>query len=407
MFSGVPKWFLAAQPSPGAPAVHNSGGTIFKSTDGGASWAPTFPGNFFAAQFEAVVIDPQDIATIYAAALIGLGVFKSTDGAASWLPSAGGFPAFSAVEAMDIDPSNPQILYATNSSSVARVFKTIDGGSNWSPADSGLPNIPIRALAVDPSHPSTVYAGTSNEGVFKTTDGGDFWVASSSGLPAGRGVVSFAIEAASLPPAFLVIDEDSIDNSTESIQDISFNAPFCGGPVGGVGDPGVCVNDDVADPAVRTPLFSRPLENPVAGGTTLVLPTGLVGDEALFRFGNPDPQVSLQGTPSFSTQEFITATGAAADENNLDKIVNVLPLGEAEIAELEGKTVCAVVYDSDVGGNTDPPYRNLKGANLGLTAFRVTAISPNPNGGSNLPLITVELVSSAEVQSLCESVASL
>ena len=27
MFSGVPKWFLAAQPSPGAPAVHNSGGT--------------------------------------------------------------------------------------------------------------------------------------------------------------------------------------------------------------------------------------------------------------------------------------------------------------------------------------------------------------------------------------------
>ena len=25
MFSGVPKWFLAAQPSPGAPAVHNSG----------------------------------------------------------------------------------------------------------------------------------------------------------------------------------------------------------------------------------------------------------------------------------------------------------------------------------------------------------------------------------------------
>ncbi len=206
---------------------------------------------------------------------------------------------------------------------------------------------------------------------------------------------------------FLVIDEDSIDNSTESIQDISFNAPFCGGLVAGVGNPGICVNDEIADPGVRAALFSRPLENPVPGGTTLVLPTGRVGDEALFRFGNPDPQVSLQGTPTFSTQEFITATGAAADENNLDKIVNVLPLGEAEIAELEGKTVCAVVYDSDIGWNTDPPYGNLKGATLGLTAFRVTAINPNPNGGSNLPLITVELVSSDEVQSLCESVASL
>ena len=33
MFSGVPKWFLAAQPSPGAAAVHNSGNTVSSGVD--------------------------------------------------------------------------------------------------------------------------------------------------------------------------------------------------------------------------------------------------------------------------------------------------------------------------------------------------------------------------------------
>ena len=170
---------------------------------------------------------------------------------------------------------------------------------------------------------------------------------------------------------FLLIDEDSVNNGTESIQNISFNPPSCGGPVGGPGNPSVCVNDDIADLGARTPLFTRGHDiTPFSG---LVLPTGQIGDEGLFRFGNPDPQVSLQNGATFTIQEFITATGAAADENNLDKIHNVLPLGAADIADLEGKVVCAVVYDSDISSDTDPAYGNLKGATLGVTAFEVTS----------------------------------
>ena len=96
------------------------------------------------------------------------------------------------------------------------------------------------------------------------------------------------------------------------------------------------------------------------------------------------------------------ATGAAANENNLDKINNVLPLGEAEITALEGKAVCAVVYDSDISSNTDPPYGNLKGSTSGLTAFKVTAVEPDPEG-SVLPSITVELLASADVEAVCEA----
>ena len=192
---------------------------------------------------------------------------------------------------------------------------------------------------------------------------------------------------AALRTEFLLIDEDAIDNGIQSIGAISFNPPNCG-----AGDPAGCVNDHIADPGVRAILFSD-----ILGFKGLTLPTGEVGDEGLFMLTAADPQTSLQGTPSFTTAELIAATGAASDENNLDKIVGVVPLGAADIAALEGKTICALVYDSDIstdpGDPSDPskpPYASLKGATYGLTAFTVTFVGPDP-GGSVLPSITVDL----------------
>ena len=80
---------------------------------------------------------------------------------------------------------------------------------------------------------------------------------------------------------FLLIDEDTIDNGIGSIQDISFNPPNCG-----ASDPAVCVNDDIAAPGVRTPVFMR--GNDITPFSGLELPTGQIGDEGLFRFTKPD-----------------------------------------------------------------------------------------------------------------------
>ena len=204
------------------------------------------------------------------------------------------------------------------------------------------------------------------------------------------------------PGIFLLIDEDSIDNGTTSIEAISFNAPFCGGP----GNPAVCVNDDIAAPGVRTLLFTR--GNDITPFSGLVLPTGQIGDEGLFRFTKPDPQVSLQNGAAFTIAEFVAATGAAANENNLDKIDGVVPLGGADIADLDGKTVCAVAYDSDKSIDVTGGFGSLKGATLGVTAFEVSAVGPDPDGpaGSVLPPIIVDLLPSADVQAICESVPS-
>jgi photosystem II stability/assembly factor-like uncharacterized protein len=50
------------------------------------------------------------------------------------------------------------------------VFKSTNGGTNWSAVNTGLTNTYVRALAIDPATPATLYAGTEGGGVFKTKE---------------------------------------------------------------------------------------------------------------------------------------------------------------------------------------------------------------------------------------------
>ena len=63
------------------------------------------------------------------------------------------------VRALAIDPANPATLYAGTSG--GGVFKSTDGGGSWTVINTGLTSTDVRALAIDPANPATVYAGTS------------------------------------------------------------------------------------------------------------------------------------------------------------------------------------------------------------------------------------------------------
>ncbi len=78
------------------------------------------------------------------------------------------------VRAMAIDPLTPGTLYA--STYEGGIFKSTDGGNNWTAAGSGWTTYAhtIYTIAIDPLTPSTLYAGT-NSGVFKSTDAGENW----------------------------------------------------------------------------------------------------------------------------------------------------------------------------------------------------------------------------------------
>ncbi len=86
------------------------------------------------------------------------------------------------VNTLAIDPSNPNTIYAGTIQ--GGVCKSTNGGDTWIQTGSGLTDLHVRSLAIDPSNPTTIYAGTDAGGVFKSTNGGDSWNPINSGLTA-------------------------------------------------------------------------------------------------------------------------------------------------------------------------------------------------------------------------------
>jgi uncharacterized protein (TIGR03437 family) len=96
------------------------------------------------------------------------------------------------VRSLAIDPSTPATLYAGTVN--AGVFKSTNGGTSWTAVNTGLGNAWVTALAIDPSTPATLYAGIQGSGVYKSTNGGTSWTASNTGGLTGAYVMALAID---------------------------------------------------------------------------------------------------------------------------------------------------------------------------------------------------------------------
>jgi photosystem II stability/assembly factor-like uncharacterized protein len=91
-------------------------------------------------------------------------------------------PGGGTITILAVDPSAPSTLYAGTEGGGA--FKSTDGGGSWFAINSGLINAHVKAIAIDPVTTSTLYAGTFPPagGVFKSTDSGGNWSAVNTGL---------------------------------------------------------------------------------------------------------------------------------------------------------------------------------------------------------------------------------
>jgi hypothetical protein len=85
-----------------------------------------------------------------------------------------------------INPSNSMIVYSSlsgfSASAGLNVRKSIDGGTTWAPSGTGIPNIPVNALAVDPTDNTRIWAGT-DVGVYVSFNSGGSWAPFGTGLP--------------------------------------------------------------------------------------------------------------------------------------------------------------------------------------------------------------------------------
>jgi photosystem II stability/assembly factor-like uncharacterized protein len=147
-------------------------GGLQKSIDGGAHWTLLEPTTFGA---QAIAVDPVRAARIYVGTE-GFGVWRSGDGGALWSPASVPLPAGGARNVHQLALSRTAgILYAGTD---AGVFKSTDAGVSWQPASQGLAAGAVRALAVAPSDPKTVYAGLDSglhRNVYRSRDGGASW----------------------------------------------------------------------------------------------------------------------------------------------------------------------------------------------------------------------------------------
>ena len=190
---------------------------IYKTSDGGVTWrrldAPGAP----AGQTEAVAIAPNS--TVYAGSCGGGSGYlvRTTDGGSTWTSATAGL-VNTCIESLAIDPSNPLRVYAgTNAvgapigSSTSGVFRSIDGGATWQRRSSGIGNETVLALAIDPTVTSTLYAGLVLRGVFKSTNNGENWSVKNTGLPT---VPNPFVPSVQMPPTVEAIVVDPLDPRT-------------------------------------------------------------------------------------------------------------------------------------------------------------------------------------------------
>ena len=153
------------------------------STSGAlGTWQSLGPGNV-GGRTRALLIDPTDPNIMYAAAVAG-GIWKTTNGGTSWAP-LDDFLANIAVTTLAFDPSNSSTIYAGtgegffNADGVrgAGIFKSTDSGAHWTRLASTISNANfffVNDIVVSPANGQHVYAATRS-GVFRSLDGGSSW----------------------------------------------------------------------------------------------------------------------------------------------------------------------------------------------------------------------------------------
>jgi photosystem II stability/assembly factor-like uncharacterized protein len=186
----------------GTGEANNSGHSFYgrgvlKSTDGGESWTLLGNAQFNRKTISRIVISPTDSNTVYIAVGSGgvngvsgsTGIWKSTDGGITWADTTTGITTMAAYSDVAMDPLNPQTLYAAvgafRGSAANGVYKTNDAGLSWSLLGGGLPsgsNFGNTKIAIAPTDPQTVYVSMAAPfpsgnlfAVLKTVDGGSNW----------------------------------------------------------------------------------------------------------------------------------------------------------------------------------------------------------------------------------------
>lgn len=158
------------------PQPFNPVGTgVYRSTDGGLSFAPVSNGLTYPFP-NTLHVDPQTPSRIYLAGGIidgARGVLRSTNNGADWTNVLGDIGTFD----FAIDPNDSQRMYVATGG----LQTTANGGGNWSNVSVAPAQGSVYLLAIDPVRSSTLYvvsasyASTAETFVMRSVNRGQTW----------------------------------------------------------------------------------------------------------------------------------------------------------------------------------------------------------------------------------------
>jgi hypothetical protein len=150
-----------------------SGGGIFKTTDGGKSWAQLVHQPGSRRMYNGLAVDPTDSNRLYWGACgAGGGLYRSEDGGDTWTHV---FKTESWV--FNVLVTADGTVYCPG----RQLWRSTDHGKTWKKLTNLKDGWTIVGLAVDPQNPKTVWFSavtwgqSAAGGIYKTSDGGTTW----------------------------------------------------------------------------------------------------------------------------------------------------------------------------------------------------------------------------------------
>jgi photosystem II stability/assembly factor-like uncharacterized protein len=214
--------------------VGSASGGVWKTTDGGVNWRPTFDAHPVQS-IGALAVARSDRNVVWAGTgeahirshiSVGQGVYKSTDGGESW--TLMGLEKTARIARIVIHPTDPNVLlvcalgHAYGPQQERGVYRTTDGGTTWTRVLFVDENTGCSDLAMDAGNPRVLFAGmwqieihtwgrTSGgpgSGLFTSRDGGVTWTRlRGNGLPVKpHGKVALGLSASNPQRVYVMIE---------------------------------------------------------------------------------------------------------------------------------------------------------------------------------------------------------